>query len=414
MQANRYKIFNWAFVFAFFVFTTSCVEEYWPELNANSDQLLVVDGKITNFPGPYSVKLSSSGSINDPAYIPVSGAKIIIIDNQGNQEFLSEKSAGSYETSATGMQGVIGRSYKIRIELNSGKIYESDFQELLNPVEVDEISYEESWKLAENELEFDQEGFQFYISSKRASNPQTYFYWEVEETFEYHSDYEIILVYDGLVHDTDYHNPYGFARTVNPDTLFFCWTTQNVPERFSYSTEYLSIPSINKLPLHFVPFADERLKEKYSIQVKQFTISEEAFTFIDLLDKQNSSSEALFTTQPFQIRGNISNLDDDTEPVLGYFMVASGTKSEHLLCKAPDRIRYNRTKCAADTTTYAITNNMRIAPAESLPLYYTYVYFENPDQTMAEAIEALAWVRQDCLDCTRRGGSHIKPEFWDW
>ena len=412
MQANRY--IQLAAIFSLIFFASSCVEEYWPELSTNNDQLLVIDGKITNFPGPYTVKLSSASSINEALFLPISQAKVIIIDNQGNQEFLTEKSPGTYETRPDGMQGIIGRSYKIKVELNSGKAYESQLEELKKPVEVSEVSVEESWQLAGNDLEFDREGYQFYVSSKRADIPQTYFYWEIEETYEYHSDYEIIFLYDGKPHDSTYFNPYRLAQTLNEDTLFYCWRTQNIAERFSYSTEYLSIPTVNKLPLHFIPFSDERLKQKYSILVKQYTISEEAYTFMDKLDQQNNNQEALFTTQPFQIRGNLKNIEDDTEPVLGYFLVASGSYGPRLLCKAPARIRYNNTKCTADTSVYAITNNIRITPQESLPLYFTFVYFENPDNSMGEAIEALAWVRQDCLDCTRKGGSNIKPEYWDW
>jgi hypothetical protein len=414
MQVNRSKIQLIVSIFALFFLTTSCVEEYWPELDSNSDKIVVVDGKITNFPGPYTVKLSYSSSIDSSYYKPIPSAEVIIIDDQGNREILTENDSGIYLTKIGGLQGVVGNSYKIKITLSNGNIYESEFEELQDPVEVENVYVEESWQLADNSLEEDIEGYQFYVNSKQSSSSKTYFYWEIEETFEYHSDYNIVFLYDGKRYDTTGYNILGLAQTINQDTLFYCWKTQTVPERFYYSTEYLSSPIVNNLPLHFIPFADERLKQKYSILVKQYTISESTYTFLDKLQQQNESQEALFTTQPFQIRGNISNVNNPSEAVLGYFMVASGTYGPRLLTKPPSRIFYDNTKCRADTSLPAIQNFIQISSAPDLPVYFTFVYFPNPDDPMAEALEVLALVSQDCLDCTTKGGVATKPEYWDW
>ncbi|HAG16067.1 MAG TPA: hypothetical protein DCG69_06015 [Bacteroidales bacterium] len=415
MQANKYKLLLLAGFIAIFFLANSCVEEYWPELDTAADQLLVVDGKISNFPGPYTVKLSYSSAINQQANNPISLAKVSLVDNLGNTENFVETSPGNYSSSASGMQGIVGRSYKIKIQLSNGKKYESDFEELKPTVDVENLLVEESVQLAKNDLETDQEGYQFYVNSKVASSTKTYFYWEIEETYEYHSDYRIIFLYRGRRYPITDFNPYGLAKVVNEDTLFYCWKTQPIPERFSYSTEYLSSPVIKNLPLHFIPFTDERLRYKYSILVNQYSISENAYTFLDQLNKQNNSEDALFTTQPFQIRGNIKNLDDSKEAVLGYFMVASGTKSNHLLTKAPSRIRYSSPLSFADTSSVQIKNVINTALASSYPIYFTFLYFQNPNVPLAEADEVIAYVeRQECIDCQKKGGTAKKPDYWDW
>ncbi len=413
MQVNKNRFRQLAIIFALFFYTTSCVEEYWPALNANSNQLLVIDGKITNFPGPYTIKLSTSSSIDEAVFTHLSLAKVTIIDNQGNQELLTEKTPGIYKTSPVGMQGIVGRSYKIKIQLNNGKIYESAFEELKTPVEVENVIAEESIKLAVNELESDQEGFQFYVSSKPAETSPTYLYWEIEETYEYRSDYNIVFLYNGKTYETTQYNQFGLAETRNQDTLRFCWKTQNVGERFSYSTEYLSVPVVNKLPLHFIPYNDERLHYKYSILVKQYTISEEAYTFLHRLEQENNNQEALFTTQPYQIRGNVFNLEDSSEPVLGYFIVASGINGPRVLAKAPSRIRWSYTRCSADTAVSTIQYNINLASSTNQIVYFTFVLFENPNPDIADN-GVLAYMSQECLDCTRLGGVAIKPEYWDW
>src|SRR5947208_3154005 len=87
----------------------ACVTEYQPETKTLSSSL-VVEGSVTNQVGPYTVKLSrtadyTQGGIN----LLEAGATVIIADNTGQQETLTETSTGSYQTKASGLLGVAGR-----------------------------------------------------------------------------------------------------------------------------------------------------------------------------------------------------------------------------------------------------------------------------------------------------------------
>jgi len=404
MQASKYNLITKLAAVALFFIVSSCVQEYTPKLTT-SEQQLVVDGKISNFPGPYTVKLSSSSDLNDLTETPVTSATVVIVDLDGNQETLTETSPGIYKTSINGIQGVVGQSYKIKIDLSNGKHYESKFEEILSPVGVENVYAEEGVQEAQNNIESDVQGFQFYVDSKQASSSKTYFYWQIEETYEYHSDYRIVYYYDGSPNDSTLLNPLGFSSVENRDTLFYCWKTQLVPELFSFSTEYLSTPTVSKFPIHFVPFRDERLQFKYSILVKQYTISEDAYIFLDKLKQQNSNQDAMFSSQPFQIRGNVSNTEDQTEPVLGYFMAMAGTNGPRVFTQAPSGTYFDRTKCDPEISISTIQYIIATTPSSELPLYFTLVELGAP--------LVLAYVRQDCLDCERQGGIALKPEFWE-
>ncbi len=56
--------------------TFACVEAYWPDLGTKYDRALVVDGLVTDRPGPYTVKLSYSSTVGKPEYIPASGYQV--------------------------------------------------------------------------------------------------------------------------------------------------------------------------------------------------------------------------------------------------------------------------------------------------------------------------------------------------
>lgn len=404
----RYILKTSIMIFVIHLLMSSCIKEYWPDLKDGSDNLLVVDGKITNEKPPYTIQLSRTSSLQNPEFIPETGADVYIVDITGMQEYCQEISEGIYQTSGNGMQGIVGNKYKLFVQTKSGSVYESEFEELLAPVGVNSVTYAEETHYVENTGNQQQKGYQFYITTDVAPADDNYYYWELEETYEYHSAYNIIFYYNGFYVPPDAAHPLGLPRTINEDTLYYCWKTALVKERFSYSTEYLNTPVIENLPLHFIPFGDERLQQKYSLLVKQQRISSEAYNFMKALEEQNSDQGGLITSQPFQVRGNMRCKSNQEETTLGYFMAAGVSDAERIFVKAP---YYYHLQCGADTSTYNIKRYIEISKPDIWPLYFTYVYFPNPDP-MGEAIEALALVHQDCLDCTKRGGVAVKPDFW--
>jgi len=388
---------------------SSCVKEYWPKLDEGSDNLLVVDAKITNEEGPYTVRLSRSSPVQSPEFIPVTKALVVIFDANGQQEVLSEIEAGFYQTDPLGIRGVIGHSYKISITTNSGETYESEFEVLPEPVGLKSIDYKQENQVVGNTSDIEEPGYQFYLTTDMGSAKDNFYFWEMEETYEYHSAYKVLFYYDGEFVTPDESHPLGLKRTINPDTLFACWKTGNLMERYTYSTQFLSSPIIENYPIHFIPFSDERLQKEYSVLVKQLTVSRGSYSFYKALEEQNANQGGIITSQPYQVRGNVKNIIDPEEGVLGYFTVAGVAYGPRIFVKAP---QYYQLKCGFDTLTYNIQRFISKSSPSIWPLYFTYVYFPNPDDPMAEAIEALALVHQDCLDCTKKGGVATKPDFW--
>ena len=108
----------------FFSFA-SCIKEFIPH-SEKYDNMLVVEGAITDRLGPYTVKLSMSGDVKEQSYYkPYLGCTVEIMDNVGNAEILTEISQGTYVTDSLGIQGVPGRKYKVKISTPDGKLYES-------------------------------------------------------------------------------------------------------------------------------------------------------------------------------------------------------------------------------------------------------------------------------------------------
>ncbi|MBL7877474.1 MAG: DUF4249 family protein, partial [Cyclobacteriaceae bacterium] len=126
----------------FFLLISSCVEPIYFDVPPAELQL-IVEGLITDNPGPYTVSLSKALTLDAQSSEPepVQDATITLFDDEGNSEVFTEISAGSYSTNNI-IQGKVGHSYYIRVETSDGKIFEST-PDKLNPVgEIEDIRFE--------------------------------------------------------------------------------------------------------------------------------------------------------------------------------------------------------------------------------------------------------------------------------
>ncbi|MBC8082947.1 MAG: DUF4249 domain-containing protein [Hymenobacter sp.] len=86
--------------------------------------LLVVDGAVTDHPGPNVVKLSQTVPyFTEQALPPVSGAVLTLSDNEGRRETLREQVPGTYVTST--FRGRIGNQYTLSIQ-TGGEEYRAE------------------------------------------------------------------------------------------------------------------------------------------------------------------------------------------------------------------------------------------------------------------------------------------------
>lgn len=111
------------------------------EIDLNStNAVLVVEGNITDGPGPYYIKLTTTGNYFDTNIFPVvSDAVVTISDNAGNSEILVYMDTGYYKT--TVLQGVPGRTYTLKISTD-GKNYQA-VSTMPYPALFDSLNYQE-------------------------------------------------------------------------------------------------------------------------------------------------------------------------------------------------------------------------------------------------------------------------------
>jgi hypothetical protein len=108
----------------------------------------------------------------------------------------------------------------------------------------------------------------------------------------------------------------------------------------------------------------------------------------------------LYSKQPFQIRGNISNIADSKEIVLGQFMVAGVSEKRVFVDKPPAPVKMRFPKCEFTDDVYQNFGAIFEFPPSSWPMFAT------------RGPKGNALPNQWCMDCRESGGVIEKPDFW--
>lgn len=380
-----------------FIFLTSCVESFYPDIKRYED-LLVVSGILTNQPGECIVNLTRSFKYDELKGQNVTMAKVSIIDQLGNEESLIETNPGEYRPSFAEFKGIAGQKYQLKIETLQGEVFKSSWEELLAPVNIDSLYYVfETPKGVDANNDIDNIGCQFYLNNH--SEKDSYYKWEYQETWEYWI-------------------PYGYYKNGNN----ICWMSTNSTEIMVKSTEDIEPNRIIGFPVKFISTSTNRLSVRYSILVKQYSLNKANYAYYLQTQSINSSMGGLYDSPPSQLIGNIYNITYPEKPVLGFFQV-SGVSEKRIFISKKEVPQYvNNTVLGSEG---CLLHEVQANPNERC-LYgpnceiktdrkYYYDYGWSVVSTFFNQscnCNVLYMVNyQNCYDCEYSGTS-IKPSFW--
>jgi hypothetical protein len=99
------------------VLFTSCEKIVDLKYKDNQSRI-IIEGNITNEPGPYFVKITKSISLTETGIPPaVDNAVVTMSDDAGNSETLTLQGNGIYRTNT--LQGAAGRTYTLTVQVES-------------------------------------------------------------------------------------------------------------------------------------------------------------------------------------------------------------------------------------------------------------------------------------------------------
>jgi Domain of unknown function (DUF4249) len=365
-----------------FFFTVACKEAYDPPVVSTNHAYLVVEGFINSGPDSTLFILSRSFKLNDSTRsAPPELNAVVSVQGSDNTLFpLGEMGNGRYGAMLTLNNAL---QYRLEILTSDGKHYQSDYVPLKTSPPIDSINWTDSHN-----------GLQLYVNTHDPQNASHYYRWDYSETWQFHSVYASSLEYIP-----------EFLQSRLPNDIYYCWKTAPSTTIILGNTAKLSQDLIYEAPLELVPPDSWKISVEYSILVKQYVLTQDAYAFWLNLQTNTEQIGSIFSPEPSTTHGNLHCVNDPTEQALGY--VGGGTVSQQRIFITPDQIprwtAENYPNSCVQMTTPA-------APPNSLASIFGNGVFIPVDYS-DPLDDSVFYVPTYCGDCTKIG-SNVKPTFW--
>lgn len=291
----------------------TCTEPFEPQ-TVTFESALVIDATITNEMKQHELFLSRTYRFEQEGPNAERNANVKIVDGAGNEFAFQETSPGTY-VSEVAFSAVAGTDYQLMVTAGNGRSYTSEISKLPAFTQIDDLYAE---RLVNDD---GVEGMAIKVDSYDATGNSKNYRYEYQETFK-------IIAPEWTTQDLIGDPAGGCDVLVVPreGEEQVCYATVDSNSLILTDTNGFTEDRVSGFVIRFINRDNYILSHRYSILVRQFVQSNQAYTFFKTLD-EFSGSESLFSeSQPGFLSGNVFSEEDPNEKVLGYFDVASVTE----------------------------------------------------------------------------------------
>ncbi|MDB5139859.1 MAG: hypothetical protein JWR12_1775 [Mucilaginibacter sp.] len=376
---------------------SGCKKLVNPPVITATNSYLVINGNIT-IGDSTIISLSRTVNISGNAKSNTElNAQVYIEGSQGGSYPLTSKNNGTYVASPLNLPAA--QNYRLKITTGDGKQYASDYVPVKNSPSIDSVSYL-----------IKPDGLNISLNTHDAANSTHYYRWEYYETYIIRSAFE--SHYMEVNHDTVVLRPAD-------QEIYQCWVSDASSTIILGSSAKLSKDIIGEQPITSIASTSEKLRIRYSILMKQYALTTDAYNYYTQLKQISEKIGGIFDPQPSELTGNVHCLSNPAEPVIGYITVGAVSQSRIFIDKmnlpqwtaqtpysgcTVDSLLYMRASpTSSPSIPPVITNEVRnlIYPGIEIPIDAFGLY---PAGGFTAAFP-------ECVDCTLRG-TNKQPAFW--
>ena len=375
------------------LFAFGCKEKYISPVVSPNTGYLVVEGVINSGSGETNITLSRTTKLTNQSVVFESGANVFVESEDKALIALKEINTGHYSVSNLNLP--ITKKYRLSIVTKDGKTYKSDLASIKNNPPIDSVS----WRREGRDI-------QLYVNTHDPNNNTKYYQWEYAETWEIHSYYLSTLKYKVGTNNkgaTTYSAVYNDSSSFGVDmTKYFCWKTEPSTNIMTGSTVSLANDVIN-LPLINIPADSWKMNILYSVNTKQYSLSQGRYEFLQRMKKNTEGTGSVFDAQPSELNSNIHCTSNPNEPVIGYIDICP-IQEKRIFINRKSLPDWNYNQSCSEIEIPNVSDSIAIKALFLLPTY------PNTDPMTGRIISFFA-APPECVDCKLRGTS-IKPSFW--
>ena len=293
-----------------------CVYDYEPKeisTRAAENSIVVIDGDIA-VGGITTIRVNITEPLikGEEAVLPL-GASVWVEEEGGSiySGVEKEDEVNAFEINTTGLS-LQGR-YRLGVSIPDRGEYLSEFRGVLITPPIDSITR----SITPDNLTAYIEVTTHKENTGGADTSRLYCKWNYEENWESPSVY---------VPSIEWDRKFQMVVELSEEEKgerHFCFSESVSSEVLIGNTEKLSENLIYKHIIAKIPNNDSRAKALYSIKVSQQSLDKEAYEYWEVMRRNSSNIGGLFSSQPTEIAGNIKNVSNPGEQVVGYINVAT-------------------------------------------------------------------------------------------
>lgn len=306
MREDRIRLSS-IFLTAMLVLTlTTCIDPIAFEAEDESRKL-VIFGTFTQLSQEHEVSIWRTGKFGSLGTW-VQGATVQVMDEEGNNAQYIDDGEGTYILPEGALCGEVGKAYQLIVTLPNQGRYESTWEIMPEPVEIENIYYEIDYRqqLSSSNILIEQFFVDVYINTPlwTQSGDKVFLRWEIEETWSLTDKY--------------------CGAFDNVEACYF--QVKNEFEKlklfagFDNSQEKLENYRVHSRVL--APYIE--FNELHYFNVFQYSLSESTYEYWNKIDIVSNPTGSIFDKIPAGVPGNINEIGSNSE-VLGYFNVAAVT-----------------------------------------------------------------------------------------
>lgn len=261
-----------------------CKEVIDLDLPYNNPRLVVV-GIFSNQNEPCTITLTKTVKYNYTYNLNnsnfVENATVVIKDNEGNSDILTEQTPGTYITNPMNLTGVIGRAYSIEITTEDGEIWVSE-PEIMKPVAGIESMYFERYPDERDEEMPELYKYSVFLDWHEPENETNYYLREI--SFFWRGEWQKQFGWNSVFNDK-----YINGADVIKDVLI---------DRHSGNSDFM-------------------------VKLHQYSLTPDAYKFWNLVHQQVHRANENSTNAMVPLYGNVYKQNSPNEHALGYFQVSA-------------------------------------------------------------------------------------------